>query len=85
MEELEILVPPVFLTAFFQIIKPLLGKFIKDHDWYPLVSAVIGIGANFIFKFYGATRPEIVAGGIIAGLAASGFYDFAKKTVLRHE
>lgn len=81
----KVLVPPAVLGVIFQLIKPILEKFVPNHNWYPLIVAMIGIVANLIWAFLGGTVLELVIGGIMAGLVSAGGYDLINKTILGNE
>ena len=43
-----------------------------------LVALALGVGFNIGFKFIGADLGELIIGGLIAGLTASGLYSGTK-------
>jgi hypothetical protein len=49
--------------------------------WAPLLSIILGIGGNFLFKFAGYEWQTLLVSGLVAGLAASGLYDLGKAPV----
>lgn len=49
-------------------------------QFLPIVALAIGVGFNLGFRFIGADTAELVIGGIVAGLTASGLWSGTKAT-----
>ena len=77
MEIIDITLVPI-LIAFVEAVK----KMGLPSKWSPAVAIVLGIGVNLIFSVIGEGITQQIFFGLMAGLAASGLYDFGKTTVL---
>jgi hypothetical protein len=65
-----VLVPMV--AAVIQFIKKI-PQLASYHEWLPLVSLALGVGAAYLQKL-----PDPIMAGIIIGLTASGAFDVLK-------
>lgn len=64
-----------FVIAFVQLLKP----FIPDTRVYPLLALMTGVALNLsIAAALGGDPVRATAGGLVAGLAASGLYSQGK-------
>lgn len=50
-----------------------------DAKWAPVVSLVLGLALSFFAG--GATMIDVILGGLVVGLSASGLYSSTKATV----
>lgn len=68
-----------FIMALIEFVKP----FISDHRWCPVIALALGLAINigYAWGFMTLTTPQdwmtAVFAGIMAGMAASGFYSGA--------
>ena len=68
-----------FITALIGFVKP----FIADHRWYPVISLALGLIINigYAWGFMTLATPQewitAIFAGIMAGMAAAGFYSGA--------
>ena len=48
-----------------------------DNKWIPTICAAIGLGMS-VWMHWGAITPEVIAGGLLSGLAAVGIHQEGK-------
>ncbi len=70
------------VTGIVELIKQTLPEL--DSRWWPVVSLAVGVLLNVAIGTGVLARPlpEAILNGVLAGLAASGFYSYIK-TFLR--
>lgn len=76
----EILASASIIAGFVLAISSVVKTQIKDTKHLPIINIVIGIfiGAVYALSFQPEQLVLFIWGGLIAGLAAGGFYDLGK-------
>ena len=76
----EILTSATIIAGFVLAISSVIKTQIKDTKRIPIINIVVGIfiGAMYALSFQSDQLVLFVWGGLIAGLAAGGFYDLGK-------
>ena len=73
---------PVILSALILAIIQVIKKFGIMDRWIPVIAIGIGILINVLAKVIGLELWELILGGLTAGLASCGLWDFGKKTIV---